>query len=215
VIWDVDLSVRAWLGHYLPAGVPVVFDPPDRCAGTDGERVSAFLLDVEEDSAGVSATWDDLRDAGGQLVGRRPPGRRYRFSYLLTAWGRDTEREHRLLGDLLVGCASCTALPARFLTGALLRANQPVVVRSAPRREGDTGSAWVAHGGTARTGLHLQLLVPFVPEPETDLAPPPREVSVNSGGRPGTGPAGTAPAGNGPAGNGGGRRPGRGISEPG
>ncbi|MEU1757037.1 Pvc16 family protein [Micromonospora matsumotoense] len=205
MIWDVDLSVRAWLGHYLPAEVPIVFDPPDRCAQrSGGELVSAFLLDVEEDSAGVSATWDELRDANGQLVGRRPPGRRYRFSYLLTAWAADTEREHRLLGELLVGCASCTALPTRFLTGAVARANQPVVVRSAPRREGDTGSAWVAHGGTARTGLHLQLLVPFVPEPETDLAPPPREVSVNSGGgRPG-GPGGTPP----------GPRPRGGISEP-
>jgi hypothetical protein len=203
MIWDVDLSVRAWLGHYLPAEVPVVFDPPDRCAQREGELVSAFLLDVEEDSAGVSATWDELRDAGGQLVGRRPPGRRYRFSYLLTAWAADTEREHRLLGDLLVGCAGCTALPTRFLAGALARANQPVVVRSAPRREGDAGSAWVAHGGSARTGLHLHLLVPFVPEAETDLAPPPREVSVNSGGgRPG------APAG------GAGPRPRGGISEP-
>ncbi|QDY06329.1 MULTISPECIES: Pvc16 family protein [unclassified Micromonospora] len=204
MIWDVDLSVRAWLGHYLPADVPVVFDPPDRCAQrADGDLVSAFLLDVEEDSAGVSATWDELRDADGQLVGRRPPGRRYRFSYLLTAWAADTEREHRLLGDLLVGCASCTALPSGFLTGAVARANQPVVVRSAPRREGDTGSAWVGYGGTARTGLHLQLLVPFVPETQTDLAPPPREVSVNSGGGRPAGPGGVA-----------GRRPRGGISEP-
>ncbi|MEV4725293.1 Pvc16 family protein [Micromonospora humida] len=204
MIWDVDLSVRAWLGHYLPADVPVVFDPPDRCARrADGDLVSAFLLDVEEDSAGVSATWDELRDADGQLVGRRPPGRRYRFNYLLTAWAADTEREHRLLGDLLVGCASCTALPSGFLTGAVARANQPVVVRSAPRREGDTGSAWVGYGGTARTGLHLQLLVPFVPETQTDLAPPPREVSVNSGGGRPAGPGGMA-----------GRRPRGGISEP-
>ncbi|BCJ63910.1 Pvc16 family protein [Polymorphospora rubra] len=199
MIWDVDLSVRAWLGHYLPPGVPVVFDPPDRCAQLDGELVSAFLADVEEDSSGVSATWDELRDAGGQLVGRRPPGRRYRFGYLLTAFAADTEREHRLLGDLLVGCASCTALPARFLTGTLAAANQPVVVRGAPRRDGSTGPGWPA--GAARTGLHLQLLVPFVPEAETDLAPPPREVSVNSGGR----PDGPRP----------GRRPGRGITEPG
>ncbi|MEV4772597.1 Pvc16 family protein [Micromonospora humida] len=204
MIWDVDLSVRAWLGHYLPADVPVVFDPPDRCARrADGDLVSAFLLDVEEDSAGVSATWDELRDADGQLVGRRPPGRRYRFNYLLTAWAADTEREHRLLGDLLVGCASCTALPSGFLTGAVARANQPVVVRSAPRREGDAGSAWVGYGGTARTGLHLQLLVPFVPETQTDLAPPPREVSVNSGGGRPAGPGGMA-----------GRRPRGGISEP-
>jgi hypothetical protein len=60
----------------------------------------------------------------------------------------------------------------------------------------------VAHGGAARTGLHLQLLVPFVPGTETDLAPAPREVSVNSAGRPG---GGAHPARH---------RPGR-ISEPG
>ncbi|BCL15849.1 Pvc16 family protein [Micromonospora sagamiensis] len=203
MIWDVDLSVRAWLGSYLPPGVPVVFDPPDRCAQLTGERVSAFLLDVEEDSSGVSASWDDLRDATGQVTGRRPPGRRYRFDYLLTAWGADTEREHRLLGDLLVGCAGCTALPVRFLAGVLARTNQSVVVRSAPRREGATGSAWVAHGGAARTGLHLQLLVPFVPEASTDLAPAPREVSVNSAGRHGGAAASRAT-----------RRPGR-ISEAG
>ncbi|SCL35124.1 Protein of unknown function [Micromonospora pallida] len=203
MIWDVDLSVRAWLGSYLPPGVPVVFDPPDRCAELAGELVSAFLLDVEEDSSGVSATWDDLRDATGQVTARRPPGRRYRFSYLLTAWGPDTEREHRLLGDLLVGCAECTALPTRFLAGALARTNQAVVVRSAPHREGTAGSAWLPRGGPARTGLHLQLLVPFVPEASTELAPAPREVSVNSSRQPGD-PAGPrAP-----------RRPGR-ISEPG
>ncbi|WDZ87015.1 Pvc16 family protein [Micromonospora cathayae] len=210
MIWDVDLSVRAWLGSYLPAGVPVVFDPPDRCAQRTGELVSAFLLDVEEDATGVSATWDEFRDDRGQVTGRRPPGRRYRFSYLLTAWGPDTEREHRLLGDLLVGCASCTALPVRFHTGALARANQAVLVRSAPRRDGDTGSAWVAYGGAARTGLHLQLLVPFVPETQTDLAPAPREVSVNSAGRPGGDPGDRAGGGPRPARH----RPGR-ISEPG
>ncbi|MEV4664207.1 Pvc16 family protein [Micromonospora echinofusca] len=202
MIWDVDLSVRAWLGSYLPPGVPVVFDPPDRCAQLAGERVSAFLLDVEEDPNGVSASWDDLRDATGQVTGRRPPGRRYRFSYLLTAWGPDTEREHRLLGDLLVGCAGCTALPVRFLVGALARANQPVVVRSAPRREGNGGSAWLPRDGAARSGLHLQLLVPYVPEATTDLAPAPREVSVSAGRHGGTSGAPAT------------RRPGR-ISEPG
>ncbi|MEU4569432.1 Pvc16 family protein [Micromonospora sp. NPDC023956] len=201
MIWDVDLSVRAWLGSYLPPGVPVVFDPPDRCAQLDGERVSAFLLDVEEDATGVSATWDDLRDDTGRLVGRRPPGRRYRFGYLLTAWGPDTEREHRLLGDLLVGCAGCTAVPTRFLTGALARANQPVVARSAPHRDGAAGSAWTGWGGVARTGLHLQLLVPYVPEATTDLAPAPREVSVSSADRRGTARSGAT------------SRPGR-ISEP-
>lgn len=171
MISDVDLSVRAWLGHYLPADVPVVFDPPDRCAQLEGDRVSAYLLEVEEDPTGVSATWDEFRDADGQLVGRRAPSRRYRFDYLLTAWADDVEREHRLLGDLLVGCAGCLSVPAQFLSGALA---QPVLVRSAPRREG------VLRAAPARTGLHLQLLVPLVPETMTDLAPPPREVSVNS-----------------------------------
>ncbi|MEV6601453.1 Pvc16 family protein [Actinoplanes sp. NPDC051346] len=196
MIWDVDLSIRAWLGHYLPADVPVVFDPPDRCAHLEGDRVSAFLLEIEEDSTGVSATWEEFRDADGQLVGRRPPGRRYRFSYLLTAWAADVEREHRLLGNLLVGCAGCTAVPTGFLTGALAQVGQPVMVRSAPRRDGEADGARVLPGGVMRTGLHLQLLVPVVPETLTDLAPPPREVSVNSSGR--------LPAA---------RRPGRGISE--
>jgi hypothetical protein len=185
VIWDVDLSDRAWLGSYLPAEVPVVFDPPDRCAGRAEEVVSAFLLDVEEDPTGASATFEDLRDAEGHLTGRRSPGRRYRFNYLLTAWAQETEREHRLLGALLVGCALCAVLPPQFRTGVLARTGEVVLVRSAPRREGTAASAWLPAAGTARTGLHLQLVVPFVPDPEVDLPPAPKEIKLSSANRPG------------------------------
>jgi hypothetical protein len=183
VIWDVDASVRTWLSRYLPEGVPVVFDPPHRCAQRSGEVLSVFLDDIEEDPTGATGTWGDLRDPDGHLVGRRPPGRRYRFSYLVTAWAADTEREHRLLGEVLLGCATCLSLPADALTGVLARNSNEVLVRSAPHRGGPepVGDPF---GPAARTSLRLQLLVPYVAEVLTELAPAPQQVSVNSAGLP-------------------------------
>jgi hypothetical protein len=197
VIWDVDDSVRAWLSRYLPEGVPIVFDPPHRCADRPGELLSVFLDDIEEDYTGVAATWGELRDNEGHLVGRRPPGRRYRFTYLVTAWADGTEREHHLLGGVLLGCASCPSLPADALRGMLARDGHPVPVRGAPHRDGPE-PARDPFGPVVRTSIRLQVLVPYVSEALTDLAPAPRQVAVNSAGLP---PAAPAP------------RRGRGISE--
>jgi hypothetical protein len=183
MIWDVDASVRAWLSRYLPEGVPIVFDPPHRCAERPGELLSVFLDDIEEDPTGVAETWGDQRDPEGHLVGRRPPGRFYRFSYLVTAWAADTEREHRLLGAVMQGCTTCLSLPADALSGMLARDGHPVRVRCAPHRDGPA-PAHDPFGPAARTSMRLRLVVPYLAEILTELAPAPRKVSVNSTGLP-------------------------------
>jgi hypothetical protein len=176
MIWDVDESVRAWLSRYLPAGVPVVFDPVERCESARGELLSAFLYDIEDDPTGGTATWQDFRDAAGQVIGRRPPGRRYRFTYLLTACGPDGAREHQLLGAVLAGCSGSGVLPPDCAVGVVAQAEQSIIVRSAP----EISASWVHRDMPSRTAFRLQLLVPYLPEVQMDLEPAPRELLLGS-----------------------------------
>lgn len=78
-----------WLGTVLPRGTELRFDAPD---SRWGERpsgplmVDVFLHGIQQDSAGRSSTWSDVRDADGRVIGRQPPVRHFRLTYLLTAW---------------------------------------------------------------------------------------------------------------------------------
>ncbi|MGH8574430.1 MAG: Pvc16 family protein, partial [Gammaproteobacteria bacterium] len=104
---DVDISLAAWLSGFLPPGTDVVFDLPsfDGPSARPDDRVvlALHLHDVREEGELTPGDWNELRNDEGRLVGRLPPQRRYRLTYLLTAWAADTLDEHELLGTVLAG----------------------------------------------------------------------------------------------------------------
>lgn len=193
MIRDVDETVRGWLAGLLE-GVDITFDPPGAWVDPgSAPTLSLHLYDVREDSSSSTAAWDDIRNAEGVLVGRYPPLRRYRFTFLVTAFAGDTLMEHGLLGDVLVATAGDAYVPDPYLAGCLVDMRGCVMVRCAPDRGVDTHELWVAWRIPPRTALELTLLVPMPTAMIEVAGSPPSHIDLRTGNG---GPA-QAPSGNG------------------
>jgi hypothetical protein len=189
VIHDADRCLEAWLGSMLPPGTSVRFDAPDpEWARRRPERpfVDVFLYDIAEDTDGMTADSTLVRDPGGRGVAWQPPVRRYRLSYLLTAWSADVSADHELLGSVMAGCAAAAIIPADCLRGTLLEAGLPVQLRCAPP-SGGTGSQGMAStaglcqalGVPPRAALTLVMVAPVIPAASADVAPAARSLDLN------------------------------------
>lgn len=205
VIHDADRSLAAWLSDVLPEGVTVTAEPP---APAWAQRppalslVDAFLCDIREDGTGLSADSSPVRGADGGLTARQPPVRRYRLSYLLTAWAAEVAAGHELLGAVLTACAADDIIPPGCLRGTLALAGLPVTLRCAPPEPAVTPQQlWASLGIPPRAAVVLVMTVPLVPAPQAGLAPPARrlDLDLTAAAPPGQETAGTAPAGTGPA----------------
>lgn len=178
---DVDVSLAAWLATYLPPGGDIVFDiatPPAPPA------VALYLHDVREEAELTPGNWSDVRGDGGVLVGRIPPQRRYRMTYLITAWAADTLAEHEILGNVLAGCAMHHVVPPDALRGCLADGDQVVMVRCAPfDRACDPRELWAAWRLPPRTTLELSVLAALPVAALVELAAPPRNLDLHTTGR--------------------------------
>jgi len=192
VIHDVDRSLAAWVGTMLPPGTTVRFDAPDPAWVKNPPQqpfVDIFLYDIAQDANGLSTEAVLVRDAEGRAVARQPATRRYRLSYLLTAWSTGVKADHEMLGSVMAGCADASVIPEEFLYGTLADARLPVEIRCAPPLEAGGAPGASAATGTAglcqafgippRAALALVLVVPLIPAPRTDLAPPARSLDLN------------------------------------
>ncbi|MGH3156630.1 MAG: Pvc16 family protein [Streptosporangiaceae bacterium] len=197
---DLDLSVAAFLRGLLPSGTAIQFGAPDPSwaqataqAPVTGPLLDAFLYDVREAQPPAS-DGTMARDSGGRATGWQPPVRRYRVSYLLTAWP-DTS-EHELLGAILVGSATQAAIPPECLTGILAGTGETVpLTLAAADRAADATRLWGGLGVKARAALDLMVIAPVVPPLLTELAPAPRAVEVGVARKPPPPPPDTRPEG--------------------
>src|SRR5437667_11977895 len=105
MIQDVDESLRALVKRDALNGskADVAFDAPtkDWSARRNTPTVDLYLYDIREDLTRREVMWEPIRDQTGRVTGRHPPPRRFKFSYLVTAWTQRPEDEHRLLSSLL------------------------------------------------------------------------------------------------------------------
>jgi hypothetical protein len=179
VIHDVDLSLTTWLGRFLPADVTVRFASP-RADWGDRPLVNGFLYEIREDTGMLVADSQPLRDADGRTTARRPPIRRYRLRYLLTAWTAD-DSEHSLLAAVLSGAVSHLTIPADCLAGSLVDAGELIPVRCAPASEKAVAPDFYTQFGLPlRTMLDLVVTAPLVPVVQGDLAAVPSEVDLRT-----------------------------------
>ncbi len=220
MIGDVHRALRGLLAPLLPAGCQVRIGPPDAGVATaadhdrsgpagaatgpgggrPGPALVLFLADVREDEKAAGTDWTDVRDADGGLIGRRPPIRRFRLQYLITACDADAEVEADLLDTVLTAVD-----PGRRLDPALLGdslADGPVVLRLAE----DAAAAYARLGLPPRTVIGVTADVPLILPLDTDLAPPADQITMDVGrprrGVPAGSGAGPAGSGAGPAGSG-------------
>jgi hypothetical protein len=195
VINDIDESLRSLLRSRAlsddGAGAEVVFDAPVPGWRQDQRSpvVDLHLYDVTEDVDRRPSDWEDVRDAQGRRVGRRPPLRLYLLSYALTAWGTSTDEEHRLLSQALTCLAAVEHIPAEYLSGALRDATQPVSLSVALPQAPERRLAVTLHGQTTlvKPVLHVVVGAPLQPPGEEPAGPLVRERRITLA-RPGAEP---------------------------
>ena len=193
MIHDVDESLRALVKRDAlnGSGVEVAFDAPtkDWVARRNAPVVSLYLYDIREDLSRRDTSWIDVRDEAGRVTERRLPPRRFRLSYLATAWTARPEDEHRLLSSLLSGFLRHEYFPPELLQGALEGEETPVLITVAlpPDDERKIADTWSALGGELKPSLDVVITAPMNIARSLEAGPPvleePRLAVVSTGNR--------------------------------
>ena len=167
MIHDVDESLRALVRRDALNGsaVEVAFDAPtkDWVARRNAPTVDLYLYDIREDLMRREVAWEPVRDSTGRVTERRPPARRYRLSYLVTAWTQRPEDEHRLLSALLGCFVRHELMPRDVMVAPLAEQPLPVYLTVAlpPPEDRSFADVWSALGGELKPSLDLVVIAPL------------------------------------------------------
>jgi hypothetical protein len=192
VITEVDDALCVLLGRSLPEGTMVRLDPPKPTWQTErpSKAIDLFLFGLHDDARARETGWTEVRDERGAVLSRREAIRRCELTYLVTARAPKISEEHQLLDIALRTMVFTDILPADCLPAALADTGAPVFVNVS---ESDPGSLWTSLGMPARAAFVVRISAPFVPDPDTELAPPAEQISLATGQevrKPGPGPLG-------------------------
>lgn len=179
VITEVDEALCVLLGRSLPEGTMVRLDPPKPTWETErpSNAIDLFLYGLHDDPNGRESGWSDERDERGAVRSRREPNRRCALSYLVTARAPKVNEEHQLLGVALRTMIFTETLPADCLPAALAETGAPVFVKVAAT---EPGALWSNLGMPARAAFAITVSAPFLPEPDTEIAPPADKIRLNA-----------------------------------
>lgn len=178
MIHEVDEALRVLFRADPVAGgqVAVVFDAPTRdwAATVNAPTVNLYLYDIREDMRRRERGLLNEYDEHGTVTARRRPPRYFKLSYLITAWTRRPEDEHRLLSALLLCLLRYEALPPDRLTGTLagLGVSVPMSVALPPPEDRSFADVWSALGGELKPSLDLVISVPVTESPVYAAGPP-------------------------------------------
>ena len=131
MIAEVDAALEALVRRDAVNGarVDVLFDAPNKewVARRNAPTIDLYLYDIREDLPRRQLAMEPVRnDASGHVTERRLPARRYRLSYLVTAWTQRPEDEHRLLSALLACFLRHDAIPVDAQVGDLATQGVPL-----------------------------------------------------------------------------------------
>ncbi|MEV6165374.1 DUF4255 domain-containing protein [Streptomyces sp. NPDC052052] len=178
MIHEVDDVLRALIrAEVLEGGqIAVVFDAPTRdwAAKVNAPVVNLYLYDIREDMRRRERGLHNEYDERGTIIARRRPPRFFKLSYLITAWTKRPEDEHRLLSSLLGCLLRYEALPPERLTGTLAEIGAPVPMSIAlpPPEDRSFADVWSALGGELKPSLDLVISVPVTASPSYVVGPP-------------------------------------------
>ena len=192
MIQDVDETLLALVRGEALGGsaVEVAFDAPTRewVARRNGPTVDLYLYDIREDMARREVQWERVTDSAGRVTERRPPPRRFKLSYMVTAWTQRPEDEHRLLSSLLGCFIRHERLAPEECAGALAEQTLPLILTTALPLGSDRSIAdvWSALGGELKPSIDVIVTAPFVVDLAQPAGPPvleePRLAIVTPGG---------------------------------
>lgn len=125
MITDVNQTIRELMrvdGGIDPSEIDVSFEIPNRewSSRISKPTLNCYLFDVRERPDKREVGWTMERKANDTT--RRQPPLRYGLTYLLTAWTRDVEDEHRLIWHTLHTLSRYVMLPEARLQGELRQA---------------------------------------------------------------------------------------------
>ncbi|GHE42449.1 DUF4255 domain-containing protein [Streptomyces capitiformicae] len=178
MIHEVDEVLKGLIGGGALAGsgIDVSFEAPTRdwAARRNAPTVNTYLYDIREDVSRRQRGQQPVRDERDIVVRRRQPPRWFRLSYLVTAWTKAPQDEHRLLSAVLATLLPRELLPPDELPGALgsLGLSVPVSVAGLHSESRSLAEIWSALGGELKPSLDLVVTAPFPAFPEYDAGPP-------------------------------------------
>ncbi len=168
MISEVDQALEALVRREALNGsrVEVLFDAPTRdwVARRNAPTLDIYLYDIREDMARRQVVAEPVRDpVTGIASAHRVPPRRYKLSYLVTAWTQRAEDEHRLLSACLAAFVRNEIIPPDLLGGSLADSAIPVVLQVAGPMGQDRSIAdvWSALGGELKPSLDLVAIAPL------------------------------------------------------
>jgi len=167
MIHDVDDSLRTLARRDALDGsrVELAFDAPTRewAARQNSPIVSMYLYDIREDVSRREVAWETQRGPDRTPTQHAQPPRRFRLSYLITAWTQRPEDEHRLLSSMLACFLRHPVLPTDALAGDLARTSVPVLTTIAlpPPQDRSIADVWSALGGELKPSLDLVVTAPL------------------------------------------------------
>ncbi|WP_327400583.1 DUF4255 domain-containing protein [Streptomyces sp. NBC_01288] len=181
------------LGHLIGggalagSGIEVSFDAPTRdwAARRNTPTINTYLYDIREDVHRRQRGHVAVRDERDVVVKRRQPPRWFRLSYLVTAWTKRPQDEHRLLSAVLSTLIPRELLAPEELPGSLreLGLSVPISVAGIQTESRSLAEIWSALGGELKPSLDLVVTAPFPAYPEYDAGPPVTEgAAVRVGG---------------------------------
>lgn len=179
MIHEVDEALRALItGRAVPSGeVAVSFEAPNRewAAQRNTPTVNAYLYDIREDLGRRERGPLAVHGPDGRVVARRQPPRHFRLSYLVTAWTKRPEDEHRLLSAVLACLLRNEILPPESLPAggvlAELETAVPVTAAVPPPESRSIADIWSALGGELKPSLDVVVTAPMPVSPEYPVGP--------------------------------------------
>ncbi|MFI8002861.1 DUF4255 domain-containing protein [Streptomyces sp. NPDC086010] len=178
MIHEVDDILRGLLlrGAFAGSDVEVTFDAPTRdwAARRNAPTIDAYLYDIREDTNRRQRGKVSLRDEQGIVLGQHQPPRWFRLSYLVTAWTKRPQDEHRMLSAVLHTLLPKEILPPEDLTGTLaqLGLSVPLTVAGLHTEARSLADIWSALGGELKPSLDVVITAPFLASPEYKVGPP-------------------------------------------
>ncbi len=178
VISEVDEALTALLRReaIVDSAIEIVLDAPTKewSSRRNAPTLNVYLYDIREDVRRRERGAIAVRDDRGVVLKRRQPPRWFRLSYLVTAWTKRPQDEHRLLSAVLATLLPREVLPPSELTGSLaeLGLTIPLTVAGLHTEARSLADIWSALGGELKPSLDVVITAPFPAFPEYDAGPP-------------------------------------------
>lgn len=168
MIDELDEVLEKLLKRELPiknSEVEIAFDLPKRewSSRLNRPTLNLFLYDIRENPVLRQPEWEVSRDSNGGYSKRRTPAR-VDLHYMITAWAKEPEDEHRLLARALMALYRYPSLPEDLLPESFKNQPVPVPLRVAEHDKlRNPADIWSALDNEFRPAVSLALTLALDP----------------------------------------------------